>query len=394
MKKILIIIMTLSSVSLFAQNLINNPGYEDGDYKWVSAGAAFDITDQVLAGDSAAVLTVTTEKYSAIRPNVTKIELIPGVYTATFWAKAANATTAGKKASVKVESTISSGLSESASVTLSETEWVQVKKEFTVTTTDSVKFMVRANNADALGMVMYVDNIELVQKEENVLDGSFDINPITFNWTKLGTGIIDRTYATDSVHSSLNACVFTVNATDDGFKNKTEFPLEDGTGSYVLSVWIKGTTGENCQLRAKVINDGSTTYEFTDYTIALTGVWEKIELPITMTDANGTIGPMFRQRTFDTPTSFAIDDFEIEKQIATSIVNTPQTSLELYPNPASSIITLRGIKSGTAFEVYGISGKKALQSNYQSSGVDISQLSQGIYYIKIAGNVARFIVEK
>lgn len=391
MKKILIITMVLSSLGLFAQNLINNPGFEEGNYKWVTAGADFDITDETLAGDSAAMLTVTNQKYNGIRPNITKIELVPGVYMASFWAKAANATTAGKKASVKVESTVGSGLAESASSVLSETEWVQVKKEFTVTTTDSVKFMVRANNVDALGMVMYADNVELVQKEENVLDGSFDIDPITLNWTKLGAATIHSTYHTDSVYSGLNACVFTANAADDGFKNKTDFPLEDGAGSYLLSAWIKGTAGENCQLRAKVINSGNTSYQFADYVIIETGAWEKIELPISMTDANGTIGPMFRQRTFDTPTAFAIDDFKMEKQIPTSIVNTPKVSLELYPNPASNTINLRGIEFGTAFEIYGISGNKVLQSNYQSRGIDVSQLSQGIYYIKTTNNVASFI---
>ena len=394
MKTFIILFITLSTLSLAAQNYIVNPGYEEGRVDWISAGADFEISNQAPAGDSAVMITVTDQKYNGIRPKNSAIELLPGTYTASFWVKAADANTMGKKASVKVESVIGTGLAESISEALSNTEWVQVKKEFVVSVLDSVKFSVRANNVDQTGMVMYVDNVELVERKTGVLDGGFEINPITDNWSKLGNATIHRTYATDSVHSGLNACVFTVNLADDGFKNKNDLSLSDGAGEYVLSAWVMGTAGEPCQLRAIIINDGSTSYRLTDYTILQTGEWEKIELSLTMTDANGTIGPMFRQRTFDTQTSFAIDDFMIEKQIATSTIAQSENLLELYPNPAQNVLKIKGVQLGSVYAVYSISGTKVLQNNYQNSGIDVSQMAQGIYYIQTNNETARFIINR
>lgn len=394
MKKKITLLFVALTMLVSAQNLIENPGFEEGSTKWISAGADFEAINQPFAGDSAVMISVTTQKYNGIRTLNDEIELVPGDYVATFWAKAANDSTDGKKASVKVSSTISSGLDSSASVVLSDTEWRQVKKEFVVTNADKVKLLVRANNVAQEGMIMYVDNVELVREETGVFDSSFEINPITLNWTALGDATIHRTSATDSVHSGLNACVFTVNAANDGFKNKADLAIEEGAGDYKLSVWVKGEMGENCQLRAKTINSGGTSYLKTDYVILASNTWEQIELPISMTDASGTITPMFRQVTFDTQTSFAIDDFEIEKQIPTSIEEKQKASLELYPNPASSTITLRGVESGTTFEIYSITGMRALHGSYQTNSIDVSSLSQGVYYLKTANNVARFIKEK
>lgn len=396
MKQLLILFMAVMTASLFGQNLINNPGFEDGDDKWTTSGAEFEISEQARTGDSAAMVSIVGKSYQGIRPRTTKIELIPGDYVASFWAKAGDNESVGKKASIKVESNIGLGTDESVSAELNESEWVQIYKEFTITTLDSVKVNVRANNVDKQSMVMYVDDVLLARKSIDYFDGDCEAGDITNNWTDLNTGVIHRTTDPDSVRTGHGACVLTVNASNDGYKNISDLDLNgQGSGNYVLSVWVKGMSGEDCQLRAKVVESkDKTSYKKTDYTIVETGVWEKIELSFSVPNDTTTIGPMFRQVTADGVTTFALDDFVIEKEIPTSIGEKKESSFKIYPNPASSVITLQGVEAGTSYEVYTTAGQTLSIATYQASGIDVSSMADGVYFIKVGGEVVRFIVKK
>lgn len=395
MKTILTLLLALSSVGMIAQNMIGNPGFEDGDDKWTTSGAEFAISEQAYSGDSVAMLSATDKSYQGIRPRTTKFELTPGTYVASFWAKAGDAMSVGKKGSIKVESNIGLGTDEAASAEVNETEWVQIYNEFTVTTLDSVKVTVRANNQDKLGMVMYVDDVMLVRKSIAYFDGGIEAGDISKNWTKLNGGVIHRTTDPDSVRSGHGACVLTVNATNDGFKNTTDLSMDgEEEGDYILSTWVKGTAGEECQLRARVDLNEDSSYELINYTIAETGVWEKIELSFTIVDTDATVTPMFRQSTFDGATTFVIDDFMLEKDDASSIEETPELALNLYPNPANSQISIDGVEAGTEYIIFSITGQQNEVGQYNGASINISSLNNGVYYIKVASNVQSFVVNK
>jgi len=59
-------------------------------------------------------------------------------------------------------------------------------------------------------------------------------------------------------------------------------------------------------------------------------------------------------------------------------------NIELYPNPTSGLIQISNPNSIHIYsvDVYNIYGQK-LQSNYQNNSVDISNLSNGIYMVRI-----------
>jgi myo-inositol-hexaphosphate 3-phosphohydrolase len=66
--------------------------------------------------------------------------------------------------------------------------------------------------------------------------------------------------------------------------------------------------------------------------------------------------------------------------------NTKQTlSFSMYPNPAKNTVSIEGLKAKTAsVGVYDITGKQLKSLSIQHSGnINISDLSAGIYFVKI-----------
>jgi chitodextrinase len=62
-------------------------------------------------------------------------------------------------------------------------------------------------------------------------------------------------------------------------------------------------------------------------------------------------------------------------------------SISLYPNPASSTVTLTGVEGEATVTVVDMNGRelyKLQTTNYQLT-IDVSQLSQGAYFVRITG---------
>ncbi|MCE3075882.1 YncE family protein [Chryseobacterium gwangjuense] len=62
--------------------------------------------------------------------------------------------------------------------------------------------------------------------------------------------------------------------------------------------------------------------------------------------------------------------------------NTKPSKLSLYPNPASDKFFVQGLKSGKV-QIYDLSGRLMMTTDYTQSGVDVNNLSKGIYVVKI-----------
>lgn len=77
----------------------------------------------------------------------------------------------------------------------------------------------------------------------------------------------------------------------------------------------------------------------------------------------------------------------------TSTRNVDLTEFNVYPNPASGILHIEGLRSESVVEVYKTSGKLTLRKALQDGGVDLSSLPVGLYFIKIAGSVQKLIIE-
>ena len=70
-------------------------------------------------------------------------------------------------------------------------------------------------------------------------------------------------------------------------------------------------------------------------------------------------------------------------------------SIQIYPNPASSIIRLTNLSFiGQKYLIYSIIGEIVDKGNLVTNRIDISQLTIGFYYLKIGNNMLGFIKVK
>jgi len=56
---------------------------------------------------------------------------------------------------------------------------------------------------------------------------------------------------------------------------------------------------------------------------------------------------------------------------------------EIYPNPASDILNISGISEATDYEIYNVLGQKAGEGKVSDHKVNLSNLSEGIYFIQL-----------
>jgi hypothetical protein len=72
-------------------------------------------------------------------------------------------------------------------------------------------------------------------------------------------------------------------------------------------------------------------------------------------------------------------------------------NITLYPNPATTTLTIVGISNITKAEIYDISGKLLLSKQLNTNQLDISTLAKGLYFIKLStaeGSVVRKFVKE
>lgn len=82
-------------------------------------------------------------------------------------------------------------------------------------------------------------------------------------------------------------------------------------------------------------------------------------------------------------------DANCECLLADAVSEATYARIVLYPNPARTILNIKGISFEEPYEVYTIHGKLILRS--QDPALDISHFASGIYYIKASGSLKQFI---
>ncbi len=73
------------------------------------------------------------------------------------------------------------------------------------------------------------------------------------------------------------------------------------------------------------------------------------------------------------------------------------STLQIYPNPASNTIYIKGISTTGKAEIFNISGKLLLSKQLTTNQIDISPLAKGLYFIKLStadGSVVRKFVKE
>ena len=139
----------------------------------------------------------------------------------------------------------------------------------------------------------------------------------------------------------------------------------------------------------------------------------KMPLPIKVT---GTLGETayfalnndFNNQYFTESLNFTVSKIEfnydlqiIEKNSTvtqnSSLVTNESLSdskIQIYPNPVKDNLTISGLKAPESFEIYSTDGRKIKSGSYSpSSDLIVSDLSKGVYILKIAGQNFKFIKE-
>jgi hypothetical protein len=64
----------------------------------------------------------------------------------------------------------------------------------------------------------------------------------------------------------------------------------------------------------------------------------------------------------------------------------------IYPNPTTDILNIKGDLTGKIIEILDISGKSHIKTLNKS--IDVSDLTTGVYFLKVDNSVKKFIKNK
>lgn len=97
----------------------------------------------------------------------------------------------------------------------------------------------------------------------------------------------------------------------------------------------------------------------------------------------GSVGNNASARLYRNGSALGIADFLAENQIS------------FYPNPANNLLNFQGISEESNIQVFDLTGKKLIDRklDVNSTSVDVSQLSQGIYLVRISNKFSGKLVK-
>ena len=139
----------------------------------------------------------------------------------------------------------------------------------------------------------------------------------------------------------------------------------NGSSSYEVAYGITGTSRENC--RRLTANTNSITINGLDEATAY-------DVYVRSVCAAGVTSDWSDVVTFETQ-DVAIDDVD-------------NASISLYPNPASSTVTLTGIEGDATVTVVDMNGRESGKWKVESGKltIDVTGYAQGAYFVRITGD--------
>lgn len=89
-------------------------------------------------------------------------------------------------------------------------------------------------------------------------------------------------------------------------------------------------------------------------------------------------------------------DFQIEEYELQNIKSFSTTAINVYPNPTNDQLTITNCQLGAGnYEIYNLMWQLQKQGKLQgeTTNVNIESLANGMYYLKVAGTVVKFVKE-
>jgi hypothetical protein len=251
-------------------------------------------------------------------------------------------------------------------------------------------------NVNSPGETPAVNNGDVLTYSANVTTANVDINTLnnTFNLNQTVTGSYDPNDKTCLQGSTVASSVI---------GNYVHYLIRfENTGTYmaeniVVTDVIDATKFDISTLQPLL---GSHPYITRIVGSKVEFIFENINLPFN--DANNDGYIMFKVKTksslgigstFSNLANIFFDyNLPIVTNTASSLISALHTNdfefgdyFSLYPNPANDFLRIesRSNMSPTSFEVYAIDGKLIMAVPQDTTSVDVSSLSAGLYFIKV-----------
>ena len=158
---------------------------------------------------------------------------------------------------------------------------------------------------------------------------------------------------------------------------------------YILNTEIADEVGINTNGSSDTAVDG-----FLNYTNTALNVWETATFSFTASDTFAVVY-LRSLNTINEMDEVFFDNFSLVSSTA-SVNDFSISNIKLYPNPAKDILTIQttnGIKIASV-EVFDILGKQIIKSELQNNTLNVSELTQGMYIVKMISEEGNSISQK
>jgi len=136
----------------------------------------------------------------------------------------------------------------------------------------------------------------------------------------------------------------------------------------------------------------------------------EMTLPIKLNGTNGETQYLRLENTyngqyFENPVNFTVSsvEFNYEYQIleknstvvldpTLSVLDQQKNIIKIYPNPVKDILYISGNFGKEDYEIVNTEGKLLMKGNLKTE-ISVARLQKGIYFLKTAGNITKFIKE-
>lgn len=196
-----------------------------------------------------------------------------------------------------------------------------------------------------------------------------DFNP---NWGQ-STAVSYETIGDDNVllYSSL------------GYQG-TQFTNQDVSDYDYLHIdfWTANSEDLNMYL---IGADGETYYALT---ISLEE-WVSTDIPLSTYDAVD-LSDVYQFKITGNGTIW-IDNLYFWKDVSTSVTETKESEVLVYPNPASDRLNIQGVDDGEIVQIYNVTGTLVKRVELSGGVVSVTDLSQGVYFVSVNGTTMKII---
>ena len=150
-------------------------------------------------------------------------------------------------------------------------------------------------------------------------------------------------------------------------------------GGYVVFKYATEPNADNDPNQNGIYALGSVTTNGTD---GLTGTVAYLGTETSFTDTH-VAGTYYKIYTVDKAFNYS-DELTVATDATASVNDVFSSQISISPNPAREFVQITSAENITAIEIYNLIGKKVVSaSNLINNKIDVSNLSKGIYVLKV-----------